>query len=133
MLGQATIDQIAVFVTSYAGSLAFYKEILGLRPVWESPADGNAGFRVGFTLLILQEAPDQVGAGGVRVYFTVAGIAAARERLLDAGVECSPVHDLGDFTIVNFADPDGNRLALFEPALHYLPVLAEYLDREIAL
>lgn len=121
MLEGAAIDQIGVFVSDYNTALIFYRDTLGLMPAWESAEDGNAGFRAGTTLLILQEDPAQAGPGGPRLYFTVADIAGVRERLRAAGVTCSQVHDLGDFTVVNFTDPDGNRLGLFAPDPTYLP------------
>ena len=130
MLEGATIDQIGVFVSDYDAGLAFYRDTLGLPPAWESAEDGNAGFRAGAILLILQEDPAQAGPGGPRLYFTVEDIAGVRERLLAAGVACSEVYDLGDFGIVNFADPDGTRLGLFAPTPAYLPTLRGYQGRE---
>jgi catechol 2,3-dioxygenase-like lactoylglutathione lyase family enzyme len=130
MLEGAAIDQIGVFVGDYAAGLAFYKDTLGLPPAWESAEDGNAGFRAGTTLLIIQEDPDQAGAGGPRLYLTVEDIAEARAHLVAAGVACSEVYDLDAFSIVNFADPDGTRLGLFAPAPAYLPTLHGYLGRE---
>jgi catechol 2,3-dioxygenase-like lactoylglutathione lyase family enzyme len=131
MLEGAPIDQIGLFVGDYDAALAFYKDRLGLPVAWESAEDRNAGFRAGFNLLILQEDPDQAGPGGPRLYFTVGDVAAARRHLVAAGVACSEVYDLGDFSIVNFADPAGNRLGFFAPAPAYLPTLRGYLGREL--
>jgi catechol 2,3-dioxygenase-like lactoylglutathione lyase family enzyme len=133
MLENCAIDKIGVSVANYSKSLSFFKNILGLEPIWESEEDKNAAFRVQYNLLIIQEDPKQVSPGGLRLYFTIPNISQLRERLIEAGVMCSIIQDFGDFKIVDFSDIDGNRFALLEPSKDYIPQMEEFLQRKITL
>ncbi|MGH9555890.1 MAG: hypothetical protein ACRD2Y_08725, partial [Terriglobales bacterium] len=48
------------------------------------------------------------------LHLVVADIAAAREWLLDRGVEVAEIQDLGGILFARFADPDGNSWLLQE-------------------
>jgi catechol 2,3-dioxygenase-like lactoylglutathione lyase family enzyme len=130
-LRSAFIDKIGLFVKDYSRSVLFYKNNLELIPVWESEADSNAAFRVGHNLLIIQASPDKVQPGGARLYFTVVDARGLRDELIGKGVACDAAQDLGFGVFVDFTDPDGNRLALFQPSPAYLPEMEKYLGRKV--
>lgn len=133
MLSNRAIDKIGVIVSNYGRSLSFFKDTLRLDSIWESGNDKNAAFKVGFNLLVIQESPEEVSSGGVILYFTITDISQLREMLVDAGVACTQVRDFGDFKLVEFFDPDGNRFGLLEPSRDYTPTMEEYLGRKISL
>ena len=64
---------------------------------------------------MIRENPRETSSGGVRVYFTIEGIHSLRTRLQDAGISVSAVVERGRGKFLDFSDPDGNRLGLFEP------------------
>jgi predicted enzyme related to lactoylglutathione lyase len=49
-----------------------------------------------------------------RVNFEVNDIFAARERLVESGVEISEIYDFPTCSVCFLKDPDGNRLALHQ-------------------
>ena len=131
MLKESSIDKIGIFVSNYKAGLYFFKEILGFETIWESERNGNAAFRAGCNLLVMQEAPQQVSAGGLRLYFTIRDIDRLRNNLMKAKVQCSEIKEFGDFKIVDFEDSDSNRFALLEPSDAYIPKMEKYLGRKI--
>jgi catechol 2,3-dioxygenase-like lactoylglutathione lyase family enzyme len=53
MIRNKSIDKIGIFVSNYSRSLCFYKNKLGLEPVWESEDDKNVAFKGEFNLIII--------------------------------------------------------------------------------
>jgi methylmalonyl-CoA/ethylmalonyl-CoA epimerase len=114
--GLATIGQIALTVTDIGRAIAFYRDILGMKLLFQVP---NMGFFDcgGIRLMISgSEKPDE--QYGSVIYFKVPDIQQAHESLLQRGapfegpphlVARMPDHELW---MAFFRDPDRNLLAL---------------------
>jgi methylmalonyl-CoA/ethylmalonyl-CoA epimerase len=114
--GLATIGQIALTVTDVARAVAFYRDVLGMKLLFEVP---NMGFFDcdGVRLMISgSEKPDE--HYGSVIYFKVPDIQQAYASLSERGalfegnphlVARMPDHELW---MAFFRDPDRNLLAL---------------------
>ena len=114
--GLATIGQIALTVTDVARAVAFYRDVLGMKLLFEVP---NMGFFDcdGVRLMISgSEKPDE--HYGSVIYFKVPDIQQAYATLYERGVPFEgnphllarmPDHELW---MAFFRDPDRNLLAL---------------------
>ncbi len=110
--GLSTIGQIAIQVGDLDRAVAFYRDTLGIRFLFQAP---NMGFfDCGGVRLMLGKGE---GSSSV-VYYKVGDIQAAAEALKSRGVTFErmphlvakmPDHDLW---MAFFRDPDGNTLAL---------------------
>ena len=113
--GLAQIRQIALTVSDLARSIAFYRDALGLRFLFEAPPKMAFFDCAGVRLMIGEgERP----GGSAIVYFAVEDVARAAAALESRGVVFRvapalvarmPDHELW---IGFFDDPDGNALAL---------------------
>ena len=111
------IGQIAVPVRDIERAIAFYRDVLGMRFLFQAPP-GLGFFDCGGVRLMLDgPAAAQAGNSSV-VYYRVSDIRATFEALLGRGVTFEaephliarlPDHDLW---MAFFRDPDGNLLAL---------------------
>lgn len=114
--GLSAIGQIALTVTDVDGAVAFYRDTLGMKLLFQFP--GMGFFDCGGVRLMLS-APETAGERSSSVvYFKVADIHQAHRALVDRGVEFEgephliarmPDHDLW---MAFFRDPDRNLLAL---------------------
>ncbi len=114
--GLSTIGQIALTVTSVDAAIAFYRDRLGVKFLFQA---GNLGFfDCGGIRLMLAPAEQPGESYSSVLYFRVPDIAQAHRELADRGVvfEQSPQriarmpdHDLW---MAFFRDPDRNLLAL---------------------
>ena len=116
--GLSRIGQIAVVVRDLPRAVAFYRDTLGLRLLFEAPPGlaffDCAGVRL---MLTLPDAPD-AGRMASIIYYAVDDIAAAARALAERGVafETEP-HvvarlPLADLWMAAFRDPSGNLLEL---------------------
>jgi methylmalonyl-CoA/ethylmalonyl-CoA epimerase len=112
------IGQIGLTVSDLEKAVAFYRDVLGLKHLFNAPP-AMAFFAVGSVRLMLSrpEKPDSERFG-CALYFKVADIQAARDALAACGVtfEVEP-HRLAkmpdhELWMAFFRDPDGNLLAL---------------------
>ena len=98
--------EVVVYTRDMARTSAFYRDVLGLEPDFESPHWTT--FRTGactFALHAGSEAPDPT--------FQVDDAAAERERLIAAGVEVTEIREpLADLRVFDARDPDGNRFSI---------------------
>ncbi|MBI1732886.1 MAG: VOC family protein [Gammaproteobacteria bacterium] len=111
------IGQIAVPVTDVDRAVAFYRDVLGMRFLFQAPP-GLGFFDVGGVRLML-DGPARAQAGNSSViYYKVAEIQAAFRTLVERGVKFEaephliaklPDHDLW---MAFFRDPDKNLIAL---------------------
>jgi catechol 2,3-dioxygenase-like lactoylglutathione lyase family enzyme len=131
MLGHTQIDKIGLYVTDYHRSLIFYRDALNLHVAWENEAEGHAGFQVGHNLLVIQHDADRADEGGARIYFTIDDLEDLQQKVRAAGINASDVHEYDGFRTVDFTDPDGNRLGLFEPTEAYATQIAGYMERHV--
>ena len=105
-------------VASVARSIAFYRDLLGLKLQTEFP--GFAFFEVGGVTLVVSEPLAKAlgaGPGDAEVIFPVEDVRAAYEALRTRGLVFSqePRNVSGPMWAANFADPDGHRLSIFGP------------------
>ena len=112
------IGQIGLTVSDLEKAVAFYRDALGVKHLFNAPP-GMAFFAAGNVRLMLSrpEKPDSERFG-CALYFKVADIQAAREALAARGVafEVEP-HRLAkmpdhELWMAFFRDPDRNLLAL---------------------
>jgi len=115
--GLGKIGQIAVPVTDIDRAVAFYRDVLGMKFLFQSPP-GLGFFDCGGVRLMLDApAGAQAGQGGV-IYYQVPDLQAAFETLTARGVVFEakphliarmPDHELW---MAFFRDPDRHLLAL---------------------
>lgn len=110
------IGQIAVMVEDVDRARDFYRDVVGLRHLFDAPPRMSF-FECGGLRLMLGE--QEGGAGGTSIlYLDVADISAAHERLTGLGVrfDAVPHHvaDLGDrdLWLAFFRDSEENVMAL---------------------
>ncbi len=115
--GLGQIGQIAVPVSDVERAIAFYRDVLGMRFLFQAPP-GLGFFDCGGVRLMLDgPAEAQAGQSSV-IYYKVDDLDAAFERLSDRGVvfEAKPhlIAKLPDHELwmAFFRDPDSNLLAL---------------------
>ena len=113
MIGDAQL--IYLFVTDMDRATAFYRDTLEL-PLSYRSGDEWAQFSAGTIQLALHGTQHVDLRLGGTIAFTVSDLDASRARLAERGVTLG--HEGGGEGIgprfVEFADPDGNVLALFE-------------------
>lgn len=112
-----SVGQLSLYVTSVDEAERFYRDVLGLPHLYTF---GNlAFFSCGATRLYLHTVDSTRWVAGSVVYFEVADIHRAYEKLSAAGVRWSGaphmIHKHDDGTqewMAFFTDPAGNMLAL---------------------
>jgi len=120
-IGVTRIGQIAFTVADVPRAVAFYRDVLGLRFLFEAPPN-LAFFDCGGTRLMLTP-PEREGAHAGQefnsiLYYTVADIQAAAAALTGRGVQFEqPPHivarlDKADLWMAFFKDADGHMLAI---------------------
>jgi catechol 2,3-dioxygenase-like lactoylglutathione lyase family enzyme len=100
------LREVVVYTRDMDRATAFYRDVLGLQPDFESPYWTT--FRTGactFALHAGSEAPDPT--------FEVADAAAERERLIAAGIEVTEIREpVAGLRVFDARDPDGNRFSI---------------------
>ena len=98
--------EVVVYTQDMERATAFYRDVLGLEPDFESLHWTT--FRTGACTLALHagsEAPDPT--------FEVPDAAAECERLLAAGVEVTEIREpVAGLRVFDARDPDGNRFSI---------------------
>jgi methylmalonyl-CoA/ethylmalonyl-CoA epimerase len=115
-LALSTIGQIALSVTDIDRAIAFYRDTLGMKLLFQVP---NMGFfDCGSVRLMLSGSQQRAGTSATVVYFRVPEIQQAFSTLKsrNADIEQEPqlVARMPDHELwmAFFRDPDGNLLAL---------------------
>lgn len=114
--------------SAFAASVAWYRDVLGLRIYREYGAGGRITGTVfflggGFLELVSGSSPVPVGGHAGGLWLQVPDVGAEHERLAAAGVEVlqPPVTQPWGLRECWVADPDGVRIALIEvPDTHPL-------------
>lgn len=113
----AEIGQIALTVRDLDRATRFYRDTLGIEPLFQVP--GMSFFRCGGVRLLLGLPEDDAEVTTSHViYYRVDDINAAHRVLVEAGVEFihdpRPAHrdDRHELWLAFFRDPDGHTLAL---------------------
>jgi glyoxylase I family protein len=119
------LHHITLISADLERSIAFYRDVLGLGIVRDTPSDDDPGIRhVWFgavdgtpgRLLSIMEYPQLpagvVGTGSTQHFAlaveTAEELDAWRAYLIEQGVECSDVFDRGGFRSLYLRDPDGH-------------------------
>ncbi len=119
--GVARIGQIAITVGDLASAVAFYRDVLGMRFLFEAPP-AMAFFDCG-GIRLLMSRPEQTGADPGRayasvIYYAVDDIGAAAQALEARGVRFEqPPHVVArlpqaDLWMAFLRDPDRHLLAI---------------------
>lgn len=112
------VKEIAFFaysVRDVPAAIAFYRDVLGLKPGemfsehWAEFDVGSTTFGIGNGETLGYEPGKSTGAS-----FEVDDIAAMRERLIQNGLEASDVHSFPNCSAVFAKDPEGNGFALHQ-------------------
>ena len=110
------IGQIAVVVENLERATAFYRDILGMRYLFQVP--GMSFFDLGGVRLMLGVPEGSEKAGTSTIYYRVADLVQTFEQLSGRGVEFVQEPHLvarmedHDLWMAFFHDPEGNLLAL---------------------
>jgi catechol 2,3-dioxygenase-like lactoylglutathione lyase family enzyme len=120
-VGVSRIGQIGFTVSDLPRAVSFYRDVLGLRFLFEAPPN-LAFFDCGGTRLMLTPPEGEGAHAGQQfnsiLYYTVADIQAAARALGERGVQFDqPPHVVArlaaaDLWMAFFRDPDRNMLAL---------------------
>ena len=116
MIGVERVDYVRVPVDDIDAANRFYGELLGLRRNPNSPGDDWVEYEAGnVTLAVMtphtheyEFTPLPPGALALRV----PDVAAARERLVAAGIEVNEMWDSGVCHGAGLRDPSGNPILL---------------------
>lgn len=118
--GLSEIGQVALTVSDVAAATAFYRDVLGLKFLFQAP-QALAFFMAG-SVRVMLSAPEKAGSPVANsvLYFKVADIAAAHAALKARGanfvdephlIARMPDHELW---MVFLRDPDQNLIGLME-------------------
>jgi len=112
------VSFVMLGVRDVAGSLAFYRDKLGLKVQREIP--GFAFLDAGAVTLCLSEPAAKVRgqvAGAGELVFSVGEVTAAYQALGGKGVQFThePRNITPTMRVANFDDPDGNHLSISGP------------------
>lgn len=118
LFGLNQIGQIAVPVGDIDRAVAYYRDTMGMRFLFQAPPGLGFFDCAGVRLMLDAPAMSQVGKGGSVIYYKVRDIETAFQSLSARGVAFEsnphliaklPDHDLW---MAFFRDPDGNLFAL---------------------
>jgi catechol 2,3-dioxygenase-like lactoylglutathione lyase family enzyme len=111
----SSINVVYLYVSDMERSLGLYRDVLGI------PLQGDGDWQeasLGGTRFALHRTRDGVGSlssGTIHVNLEVADVDAAADRLRGAGVELRETMRDEWGSALEFVDPDGYRLYLFQP------------------
>jgi len=114
--GLDSIGQVLVPTADLERATGFYRDVLGIRLLFEVPR--MAFFDLGGARLMLAEPEDEDRPSGSVLYYRVDDLHAAHETLSARGVsfDAAPamIADMGDHELwmAFFRDSEGNQLAL---------------------
>jgi catechol 2,3-dioxygenase-like lactoylglutathione lyase family enzyme len=116
--GVRKIGQIHVSVSDVDRSVAFYRDVLGAKFLFDVPGQSMAFFDVGGVRLYLGKPESPEFRSTPLLYFSVDDVDEAYEGLRERGVafadEPHVVHrtDVSELWMAFFNDPDGTNLAI---------------------
>ena len=121
-LGAFRLGFVSVHVRDLGRARAFYEGALGLRVVQQAGPDEAFYDLGGVPLSVHVDADGSCGrapGGETGIYLQVADLAAARERLAEAGVAVA----WEEGNALGIRDPDGNEYVLWQPRAPWPPAL----------
>ena len=116
----SSIGQIHITVTDLDKAVEFYQDTLGLRFLFDVPAQQMAFFDVGGVRLYLGAAESPEFSSHPLLYFTVDDIEQEHARLAEVGVESLDqphvVHctETSELWMAFLRDPEGHPLAIMQ-------------------
>ena len=115
-VNQPSLFSVELRTARWAELVDWYRNVIGLRVLVRVVDDGYALLAAGDTRLAILSRPAAPPASGRwSLGFEVENLTAARERLAAAGVDVgNPAAHPEGFRELVVADPDGNRIRLFE-------------------
>ena len=114
--GLTSLGQILMPVKDLARALAFYRDTLGIRFLFEVPR--MAFFDLDGIRLMLAEQDGAANRSGSILYYRVDDLHSAAALLIERGATCAPEPGLiaemedHDLWMAFFEDSEGNQLAL---------------------
>jgi catechol 2,3-dioxygenase-like lactoylglutathione lyase family enzyme len=115
--GLSRIGQIAVVVHDLPRAVAFYRDTLGMRLLFEAPPSMAFFDCSGIRLMLSQPSSPEVDHPNI-IYYRVDDIRQAKDALAARGVKFNHEPRIiarlpqGDLWMADFRDPDGNVLEL---------------------
>jgi catechol 2,3-dioxygenase-like lactoylglutathione lyase family enzyme len=115
--GLSRIGQIAVVVHDLPRAVAFYRDTLGMRLLFEAPPSMAFFDCSGIRLMLSQPSSPEVDHPNI-IYYRVDDIQQAKDALAARGVKFNHEPRIiarlpqGDLWMADFRDPDGNVLEL---------------------
>lgn len=113
------IGQVSVAVKDLSRAVVFYRDVLGLKYIWET--NGMAFFQCGEVRLMLSLPEKRAASSGEQtsvIYYNVEDINVAYDDLVSRGAEFKgkphEIGKLGDYSIIMafFNDTEGNLVAI---------------------
>jgi len=109
-----SFDAVFYYVTDLERSIAFYRDVLGLRVVSRDYVVRFDVDGVLFELVPVSQGQQVFGSGNARLCFKVEDIRRTVSQLQQRGVACSEVKSEPGGLLAFFKDPDGNELCLWQ-------------------
>jgi catechol 2,3-dioxygenase-like lactoylglutathione lyase family enzyme len=135
LLGDARLVSLTIYVNDLARAQEFYGDRLGLRVAERD--DDQVSYDAGTALLSLRRAADDgivlphLHDDASDVVFLVEDVEATRTGLEGRGVRFERQRTYGIGSVIDFYDPDGHRLMLYEPSAHALTTPAKDTMRAV--
>jgi predicted enzyme related to lactoylglutathione lyase len=113
------LNTLLVYVHDMPRALAFYRDVLGLPLAMESPGWSQFDLGGGLALgLHMARGEMPAPAPGWVPGFSVDDVKAAKERILASpGDLTQDFHDIPGGVVIEFADPDGNRITAMQQGI----------------
>ena len=116
MIDVERVDYVRVPVRTSSEAKRFYGELLGLRENPNSPGDDWIEYEAGNVTLAVMTPhthdDEFAPLPPATIALRVADVAAAKEKLEEAGVEVNEMWDSGECNGAGVSDPAGNRILL---------------------
>ncbi len=104
------IRGITIFTGEMEKMAAFYRDVIGLKLVEDTP--GWKQFDAGNCRLCLHKGKSRVGARPPKIGFYAKDVAKAKAWLEARGAKLGVIHASEEVTFCNGKDPDGNAYAI---------------------
>src|SRR5687768_5473304 len=110
------MQRIILFVNDMKAMSAFYRDVLGLKPLFDSkyPSDEWLEFDAGAAKIALHKAFDPAGKPATwnKITFHASDVPTLREELIARGARMQEVNDWGELIACDGLDPEGNRFQI---------------------
>ena len=107
---ELAIRGITLFTSDMAKMTAFYRDVLGLKLIEDTP--GWKQFDAGTCRLALHKGKSRVGARAPKIGFYAKDVAKAKAWLESRGAKLGEIQSFEKIAFCNGKDPDGNTYAI---------------------